>query len=217
MCVEAQKLPTLHFVRNQSIYTIGDSAIGVYFLESGRIKLLVSSPEGKEGLVGIAVPGDLFGELSLAGACRRDETASAMDDSTVIRVPVIAFLSHLRQHSLVEGFAHYLAWHAAEQRKIIGHLLTLDCEHRLAEVLLRMAERCGKQALHAKRIDQRITHEELAQMVGTTRPRVSEFMCKFRKLGLITWRPDCRPWLVIDDQALAGYAGLLPSPLRSER
>lgn len=130
-----------------------------------------------------------------------------MKDAGLIRIPRTEFLMHLSRHSLVEGFVQYLVTRIAEQQQIIAHLITVDSEHRLGETLLLLAHKLGQPDPRSTRIAQRITHEELSEMVGTTRPRVTKFMLKFRGLGLIEVSPE--RGLIVKEQQLADYLAQL--------
>jgi len=198
--------PTLHVNKNQHVYTFDDPAGSVYFIWSGQIKLLMISPDGKEGLLTIHTAGDIFGELCLAGSSLRQETATSMGRVSLTRIPAAAFLMHLADNSLIEGFVKYLVNRVGEQQQVISHLITGDSEHRLGEALLRLARKLGQPELQTTRIKQKITHEELSEMVGTTRPRITAFMRKFRSLGLIE---TPRRFLIVKERKLADY--LAPS------
>lgn len=198
-------LASIKISKHKNVYLLGDQAQNVYFIDTGQIKLLMLSPEGKECLLCILTAGDTFGELCLAGESSRQEMATAMVDTTLRAVPSATFLLHLNNHSLVEGFVRYLAARISDQQQIIASLITMDSEHRLGETLLLLAQKIGKQHPRGKRIEQKITHEELSQMVGTTRPRITEFMLKFRSLGLISISTGhC---LIVSEKKLAAYLG----------
>src|SRR5882672_7477506 len=106
---ETQNSRAIKIAKHDHIYTYGDCAEMVYFIESGQVKLLMLSPEGKECLLAIHTAGDTFGELCLAGPGGRQETAMAMEDTRVKRIPCGSFFRHLSRNSLIEGFVHYLA------------------------------------------------------------------------------------------------------------
>src|SRR5204863_9705537 len=120
--------------------------------------------EGKECLLAIHTPGDTFGELCLAGSGLRQETVTAMEETTLKRIPCAAFFLHLTDHSLVEGFVQYLATRVGDQQRIIANLITVDSEHRLGETLLLLAHKLGQRDPRSTRIEQKITHEALAEM-----------------------------------------------------
>lgn len=195
--------PTVHLDKQEQVYTCGDPARSVYFIQSGQIKLLMLSPEGKECLLAIHTAGDIFGELCLALSDERQETATAMGITTLTRIPSAAFLLHLADNSLVEAFVQYLANRVGEQQQVISHLLTVDCEHRFGETLLRLARKLGQPDPRSTRIEQKITHEELSAMVGTTRPRITTFMQKFQALGFVEMTHQ--HFLIVKERKLSDY------------
>ena len=200
-------LRTVHVAKNQHVYVSGDIADSVYFIESGHLKLVMLSPEGKECLLAIQTAGDTFGESCLAESGLRRETAIAMETMKLKRLPCSSFFRHLSENSLMEGFVHYLAARVADQQQIITNLITVDSEHRLGETLLSLAQKLGQPDHFSTRIKHKITHEELAEMVGTTRPRITAFMLDFRARGLIEITPE--HFLVIKEKKLTDYLGNL--------
>src|SRR6476469_265421 len=189
--------------RHDNVYTCGDQDERVYFIKSGKIKLLMLSPEGKECLLAIHSAADVFGELCLSGSGSRLETATAMEESILRTIPRSQFLARLDRDSLLEGFVRYLAVRIADQQQVIANLVTVDSEQRLGKTLLELARTMGKKDPHSIRIELKISHEELSEMVGTTRPRISVFMQRFRNLGLIETNSD--HFLIIKETRLAAY------------
>ncbi len=194
---------TLRVARNENIYTSGDKSENVYFIESGQIKLLMFSPSGRECLPAIYSAGDVFGELCLSGTGERRETATAMNDALLKIIPCSKFFLLLAAESLLEGFIKYLAVRISEQQDAINNLVTADSEQRLGKTLLQLAARAGGKNPRSIRFDYKITHEELSAMVGTTRPRISKFMRRFRELGLITINTD--HLIIVNEKNLAEY------------
>ena len=189
--------------RHANVYTCGDQDETVYFIESGQIKLLVVSPEGKECLLAIHGGGDIFGELCLSGLGARHETAVAMKDTKLKQIPCAQFFARLSRDALSEGFVRYLAVRIADQQQVIANLVTVDSEQRLGKTLLQSARTMGEKDPHSIRIELKITHEELSEMVGTTRPRVSLFMQRFHNLGLIETDED--RFFIIKEKKLTDY------------
>jgi len=189
--------------RLTNVYTCGDEDEMVYFIESGQIKLLMISSEGKECLLAIHGAGDIFGELCLSGLGARLETATAMRATTLKQIPCGQFFARLNRDSLFEGFVRYLAVRIADQQQVIANLVTVDSEQRLGQTLLQLARTMGKKDPRSIRIELRITHEELSEMVGTTRPRISLFMQRFHNLGLIETNKD--RFLIIKETKLTDY------------
>lgn len=189
--------------RHASVYTCGDQDERVYFIESGQIKLLLLSPEGKECLLAIHSAGDVFGELCLAGLGARHETAIAMKETKLKQIPCAQFFARLSRDALTEGFVRYLAVRIADQHQVIANLVTVDSEQRLGQTLLQLARTMGKKDPRSIRIELKISHEELSEMVGTTRPRISFFMQRFRNRGLIETNRD--HFLIIKENQLTDY------------
>ena len=193
----------LKIARHANVYTCGDQDEMVYFIESGQIKLLMLSPEGKECLLAIHSAGDIFGELCLSGSGARLETATTMKATILKQIPSSQFLARLSRDSLLEGFVRYLAVRIADQQQVIANLVTVDSEQRLGKTLLQLARTLGKKDQQNTRIELKISHDELSEMVGTTRPRISLFMQRFRNLGLIETNLD--RFLVINEKKLTDY------------
>lgn len=189
--------------KHDHVYTCGDKDELVFFIESGQVKLLMLSPEGKECLLAIHAAGDIFGELCLSGLGERLETAIAMEETVIKQIPCSKFFGLLGRDGLFEGFVQYLAVRIADQQQVIANLVTIDSEQRLGKTLLNLARRMGKKDPRSIRIELKITHEELSKMVGTTRPRISIFMQRFRHLGLIETNAD--HFLIIKEKKLSDY------------
>jgi len=189
--------------RHQHVYSSGDQDETVYFIESGQIKLLMLSSDGRECLLAIHSAGDIFGELCLSGLGARLETATAMKATAVKQIPSVQFFARLSRDSLFEGFVRYLAVRIADQQQMIANLVTVDSEQRLGQTLLQLARTMGKKDPRSIRIELKITHEELSEMVGTTRPRISLFMQRFHNLGLIETNKD--HFFIIKENKLAQY------------
>jgi CRP/FNR family transcriptional regulator, cyclic AMP receptor protein len=189
--------------RHSNVYTCGDQDDMVYFVEGGQVKLLMLSSEGKECLLAIHSGGDIFGELCLSGSGARLETATAMKATTLKQIPSSQFFARLTRDSLLEGFVRYLAVRVAEQQQVIANLVTVDSEQRLGQTLLQLGRTMGKKDPHSIRIELKISHEELSEMVGTTRPRISFFMQRFHHLGLIETNSD--RFFIIKEKKLTDY------------
>lgn len=168
----------------QSIYAIGDEDDAMYLIESGQVKLSMASAEGKDCLLAIYTAGEAFGESCFAGTGRRFESATAMQPTVVRRASRREFLAEVERSSATEKLLRHLAARLADRQTNVFDLVTMDAEKRLAKVLLAFAEKLGTAEGAHVRLE-RISHEELSQIVATTRPRVTAFMQTFRKLGLI--------------------------------
>ncbi len=167
------------------VFSQGDRATDVYYLQEGIIKLSVLSRSGKSAVVATLVAGDFFGEGSLAGQSRRMASAVALKASKVLVIEKPAMVEMLRtQPALADRFlVHMLARNVRIEEDLVDQLFN-SSEKRLARALLLMA-RYGMpdQQLQLPNLSQ----ETLAQMIGTTRPRVNFFMNKFRDLGFIEY------------------------------
>lgn len=200
---ETKNSSAINIAKHHNVYTIGEAIEMVYFIEKGKIKLVMVSSEGKECMLAIHGAGDVFGELCLSGLKGRLETASAMEDTVLKQVPCGRFLERLATDSLLEGFIKYLAVRVADQQEVIANLVMVDSEQRLGQTLLQIARKLGKKDPRSIRIDVKISHEELASMVGTTRPRISVFMQRFRNLGLIEMSEEHH--LIVKEHKLVAY------------
>lgn len=199
----ALKALTINIQKHRNIYCAGDESDMIYLVESGQIKTVMLSPGGKECLLTIHTVGDLFGESCLASVRERPETATAMEDTILKGIRHRMFLTYLASNSLHELALQYLTDCLVERQEVITDLIAVDSEHRLGKVLLQLGRKLGKKDRFNVRIEHRISHEELSQIVGTTRPRVSQFIQKFRTLGLID--VSAEHFLIIKEQQLAEY------------
>jgi CRP/FNR family transcriptional regulator, cyclic AMP receptor protein len=202
-CLQCLGCRAVKIAKRDFVYASGQRDAMVYLIESGQVKLVLPTPEGKECLLSIRSEGDIFGELCLTGQNERLETAVAMEETTLRRIPIRNFMACLRQESLLEGLVQYLALRISEQQEFIAMLATENSEQRLAKTLLHLGEAIGKASTGSTCIKHRISHEELSRMVGTTRPRVGIFLKKFRELGLI--RLTSERFLVLDETRLREY------------
>jgi CRP/FNR family cyclic AMP-dependent transcriptional regulator len=172
-------------VRKKSkVYAQGDTCDAVFYIKKGKIKLTVVSKDGKEATIAILNPTDFFGEGCLAGQSVRMGFATALTDCGLMRIENKAMRSALhRENKLSDIFVAYLLARNIRYEEDLVDQLFNSSERRLARILLRLA-RFGKNGKPEKVIP-KISQETLAEMVGTTRSRVSFFMNRFRKLGFI--------------------------------
>jgi CRP-like cAMP-binding protein len=168
----------------RSFYATGDEDDALYLIDSGHVKLSMASAEGKDCLLAIHGAGEVFGESCFAGP-RRQETATAMNVTVVRRAARKDVLAELLKMGTVETLLRHLAVRLAERQVAVFDLITTDSEKRLAKILLQFAQNLGTADGPYLRLAQHISHEELSQIVGTTRPRITAFMQRFRKQGLI--------------------------------
>jgi CRP/FNR family cyclic AMP-dependent transcriptional regulator len=174
----------LAFEKKQSIFTQGDTADAVFYIRTGKVRLTVVSKEGKEATIGILKEGDFFGEGALAGQMVRMGSATAMTDCEVLRVNKKAMMEAVHgEHAFSDMFVAYLlARNIRYEEELVDQLFN-SSEKRLARVLLLLAH-FGKEGI-PETVVPKISQETLAEMIGTTRSRVSFFMNRFRKLGFI--------------------------------
>jgi CRP/FNR family transcriptional regulator, cyclic AMP receptor protein len=177
--------------RRQAIFIQGDLADAVFRVQKGQVKLTVASSEGKEAIVGLLGTGDFFGEECLGGQPLRLSTATAIDDTTVLRLGkrAVARLLHTDQRFSELFTANLLSRNIRFEADLVDQLFN-SAEMRLARVLLQLA-RLGRKG-QRNAVIPKVSQETLAEMVGTTRSRISHFMNKFRKLGYIDYNGDIR-------------------------
>ena len=161
------------------------------------------SPSGKECLLAIYTSGDIFGEICLSEIQEHPETVVTMEETFVKVIPCSNFFQHLIKDSLFEGFVRYLATRISEQQQVITNLVTVDSEKRLGKILLQLAQKLGKKHPRNVIIKHKITQEDLSKMVGTTRPRISEFLTGFRRRNLIEINRD--HFIVVKEKNLSNY------------
>jgi CRP/FNR family transcriptional regulator, cyclic AMP receptor protein len=168
----------------QTIFTQGDEADAVFYIQKGKVRLTVVSKVGKEATIGILNENNFFGEGALAGQVVRMGSAAAMTDCELLRIDKQAMMEALhREHSFSDMFVAYLLARNIRYEEDLVDQLFNSSEKRLARVLLLLAH-FGKEGI-PETVVPRISQETLAEMVGTTRSRVSFFMNRFRKLGFI--------------------------------
>jgi CRP-like cAMP-binding protein len=174
------------FPKKQSIFTQGDTAVAVFDIQEGKVRLTVVSKIGKEATLGILSEGDFFGEGCLVGKLVRMKSATAMTDCTLLRVDKKAMMLALhREHTFSDLFVAYLLARNIRYEEDLVDQLFNSSEKRLARILLLLAH-FGKEGV-PETVIPKISQETLGEMVGTTRSRVSCFMNKFRKLGFINY------------------------------
>lgn len=180
----------LKVARGTRVFTQGDRTDAIYFIETGRVKISVVSTGGKEAVLGILGVHDFFGEGCLVGQPLRISTATVLEASTLFRVEKRAMLQALsNQPRLSEKFIASLLVRNINLEEDLCDQLFNHSEKRLARVLLKLARLRQHDALPDAGLPL-LSHETLAEMVGTTRSRITYFMNKFRKMGLIDYNGD---------------------------
>jgi len=179
-----RKIATLS--KKQTIFAQGDSSDAVFYLQEGKVKLTVVSKIGKEATIGILNEGAFFGEGCLTGQPLRFCSATAMTDCSVMRIDKQSMIEVLhREHAFSDMFVAYLLARNIRYEEDLVDQLFNSSEKRLARVLLLLAH-FGKEG-KPEVVIPKISQETLAEMVGTTRSRVSFFMNRFRQLGFIDY------------------------------
>ena len=174
------------FPNRQTIFAQGDIADAVFYVQMGKVRLTVVSKVGKEATIGILGEGDFFGEGSLAGQALRMGSAIAMADCAILRIDKKAMMEALhREHAFSDLFVAYLLARNIRYEEDLVDQLFNSSEKRLARVLLLLAH-FGKEGV-PDTVVPKISQETLAEMIGTTRSRVSFFMNRFRKLGFVNY------------------------------
>ena len=175
-----------NYKKNQTVFTQGDPADSVFYIQEGKVKVCVVSERGKEAVVATHGKTEFFGEGCLSGQPLRLATVGAMTESVIMRIEKAAIVRVLHDEpKFAEMFMTYvLARNARVEEDLVDQLFN-SSEKRLARLLLLMAN-FGKEG-KPEPVIPKISQETLAEMVGTTRSRVSAFMNKFRKLGFIDY------------------------------
>ena len=183
---EGQSSSVLKLSKDQIVFAQGDHADAVFYIREGKVKFSVVSEQGKEAVVAILDKGEFFGEGCLAGQSRRIATATTMTDAVAVRLDkaaVIRVIQHEPEFSEV-FIAHLLGRNIRVEADLVDQLFN-SSEKRLARLLLLLAN--FGQEEEPEPMIAKISQETLAEMIGTTRSRVSFFMNKFRKLGFISY------------------------------
>lgn len=174
------------YLENENVFSQGDAADAVFYIQSGKVKLNVVSKNGKEAVIAILPDDHFFGEGCLAGQPVRMATASALQRSTIVRVERQVMLGLLRRESefAQQFLTHLLSRNIRMEADLVDHLFN-SSEKRLARLLLLMAN-FGQESKPIPVIA-KMSQETLAEMIGTTRSRVSFFLNRFRELGFIDY------------------------------
>ena len=182
----AQGRTSRSYQKGQPIFAQGDRADAVFFIHTGKVKVTVLSQQGKQAVIALLGPGDFFGEGCLGGQPLRMATTTAMTESAIARVakPTMVRLLH-RDAAFSEVFTTYLLSRNIRMEEDLVDQLFNSSERRLARILLLLAN-FGKEG-RPETVVPKISQETLAEMVGTTRSRISHFMNKFRKLGFVAY------------------------------
>ncbi len=174
-----------------TLFSQGDTADAVFYIQAGKVKVTVLSEHGKEAVVAILERGAFVGESCLVGQLIRTATASTLEDTRILRIEKAAMLRLLQeQPEFASAFMSYVLKHSIRVQEDLVDQLFNSSEKRLARALLLLAH-FGKEG-KPETVIAKISQETLAEMVGTTRSRVSFFMNKFRTLGFIDYKGGSR-------------------------
>jgi len=172
--------------KRQIIFTQGDAADAVFYIQQGKVRLTVVSKSGKEATIAISGEGDFFGEASLTGQRLRMESATAMTDCKLLRIAKKSMMLALhREPTFSDLFVSYLLARNIRYEQDLVDQLFNSSEKRLARILLLLGH-FGKEGV-PETVIPNVSQETLAEMVGTTRSRVSFFMNRFRELGFVDY------------------------------
>jgi len=198
------------FVRGEPIYLPADAADAVFLLTSGRAKICHITPEGKQSILSFIEPGELFGELSLLESSSRDEYAEAIDKTTVVLIPGEVMQSLMDEHPQVTlGITKLIGLRRKRIETRLKNLLFLSNRERLTHLLLELAEQYGKPASRGLDLGIRLSHQDLANVIGSTRETVTVVLGELQEEGLIT--VGRRKINLLDVEALAASVHR-PSP-----
>jgi CRP/FNR family transcriptional regulator, cyclic AMP receptor protein len=174
-----------------TVFLQGDKADAVYYIQEGKVKLTVLSTQGKEAVVGVLAAENFFGEQCLTGQIVRTTTATVLEDARIVRIARTRMIETLRDEPVFSAlFMKYLLSHSLRVEEDLVDQLFNSSEKRLARVLLLLAN-FGKKSKPQTTIAN-VNQAMLADMIGTTRPRVNFFMNKFRKLGFLEYNGTLR-------------------------
>ena len=191
--------------RRHVVYLPGDPGRSVFFVSSGRVKVSKVTRDGKELTLSYRSPGELFGELVLLDGSPREEMAESMEASALVEIDRDAF-AHLIDHevSVASRFGRLMAERRREIENKVEQLVFKDVNAKLAELLLRLGEEHGVDDSRGTIVTVKITHQEMANLIGSTRETVSLTMSQFKRRGLI--QTDGRKVILSDREGLRALA-----------
>lgn len=201
----AESVQLLEVRRRHVVYLPGDPGSAVYFLSSGRVKISKVTRDGKELTLDYRGPGDVFGELCLIDGGPREEMAEAMDSALIAEVDRNAFERLIQREGLV-GYrlSKILAARRRELENKLENLVFKDVNSKLAELLLRLATEYGIDDSRGTLVALKITHQEMANLIGSTRETVSLTLSQFKRSGLI--QTEGRKVILADREGLRALA-----------
>ncbi len=203
LCEQLTSRPGRHFAADQPIYHAGGGAHEVYYLRCGLVKIVALSADGREVILDIHKPGEIFGLFCLCGADRAD-SAVAMEPSEVVTITLANLLDRLSEsRDALEGFVLTVSQRLTRAYDTIQDLSFESVPMRLARTLLRLAEEMGRETEHGVELEHYITQAELAQMLSARREVVSTALGRMRERGLVDYSRGGK--LTINPQALSEF------------
>ena len=201
----ADKIEIKEVRRRQVIYLPGDPGAAVYFVNSGRVKVSKVTRDGKELTLAYRMPGEVFGETCLIDGGPREEMAEAMENALITEVERSEFERLLQTHAVL-GYrlTKILAQRRRDVEAKIENLIFKDVNSKLAELLLRLSLEYGVEDSRGTLVALKITHQEMANLIGSTRETVSLTLAQFKKKGLI--QTDGRKVIIADREGLRALA-----------
>lgn len=201
----AEKVEMKEIRRRQVLYLPGDPGAAVYFVNGGRVKVSKVTRDGKELTLAYRAPGDIFGETCLIDGGPREEMAEAMENALVTEIERGEFERLLQAHAML-GYrlSKILAARRREIENKIENLVFKDVNSKLAELLMRLANEYGVDDSRGTLVALKITHQEMANLIGSTRETVSLTLAQFKKKGLIA--TDGRKVIIADREGLRALA-----------
>ena len=201
----AQTLETVQFPRGHVIFTEGEPGDKLYIIMAGKVKLGRKSPDGRENLLGIFGPSDMFGELSVFDPGPRTSTATAVTDVKAVSMDRPALRQWISSRpEIAEQLLRVVARRLRRTNNMVAELIFTDVPARVARALLQLAQRFGSQEAGLLRISHDLTQEEIAQLVGASRETVNKALADFAQRGWL--RLEGKSVLVLDTERLARRA-----------
>jgi CRP/FNR family transcriptional regulator len=203
LCEKLPSRPARTYRENQTIYNMGDEAHSLYYLRRGLVKISVLSKTGKEMILAIYKPGDIFGEFCFCHD-RRNDRAVTMDLTEIVEIKFEEILNYVQtdQDALLK-FLVSVTQRLSRSYQLLCEQSFDTLSERLAKALLRLADDVGRETVHGVELTHHITQEEIAQMVSARREVVSSELCRMRERGYITY--DRGGKFTIDRVALMAY------------
>ena len=204
------------FPRNSPIYLPADEADGVLVLASGRVKICSVTPDGKQSILALIEPGEMFGELSIFDSGQREEYAEATEESKVVLIPVESMRASVQRNpQLALGVTKLLGFRRRRVERRLKYLLFRSNRDRLIHLLLELAEDYGTRSDTGIQLGIKLSHQELASIIGSTRETVTVTLGHLQAEGLI--KVGRRKLALLQPKRLADSIRVSPPTLRRER